>query len=62
LQGDPQWHVGVDPASAEAQVRGMCVSLLAPVTVWGMNLQLRAKWSLSSFIEVLKASGGLYAV
>jgi len=22
LWGDPQWHVGVDPASAEAQVRG----------------------------------------
>ncbi len=22
MWGDPQWHVGVDPASAEAQVRG----------------------------------------
>ncbi|WP_047151495.1 hypothetical protein [Aneurinibacillus tyrosinisolvens] len=36
MEGDPQWHVGVDPPSAEAQVRGIAIASLA--MAWGMNL------------------------
>jgi len=51
LQGDPQWHAGVDPASAEARVRGRTDGMnrnhawfpfaFREATARGMNLQWR---------------------
>jgi len=38
--GDLQWHVGVDPAPVETQVRGEPSRLTAPAANYGLGLNL----------------------
>jgi len=71
LQGDPQWHAGVDPASAEARVRGRTgrdepESCIVPfvfrkATARGMNLQWRVNGGRRRLQTADGPCGGLRA-